>query len=88
MTHIAVATNKGLTVARSENGVWHAVKQRRDTAVQALAADPLNPAVMFRGTFGQGLWRSADVGEPWTDRVPDVPWESLPPYQRTGRDGG
>lgn len=65
MTHIAVATNNGLTIARCRNGGWDAVEHRHGDDVQALAADPLHPAVMYCGTFGRGLWRSDDAGSTW-----------------------
>lgn len=65
MTQLALATSKGLLVARSRGSAWRAVEQMDGTDVQALAADPLNPVVMFCGTFGQGLWRSDDAGDTW-----------------------
>src|SRR5690348_5498874 len=65
MTQIAVATSKGLTVARSGSGTWHAVEHLQGNDVQALAVDPLRPAIVYSGTFGQGLWRSDDAGDSW-----------------------
>lgn len=65
MTQLAVATDKGLMVAQGRNGEWHAVEHLHDTDVQALAVDPLRPAIMYCGTYGQGLWRSDDAGGRW-----------------------
>ena len=65
MTQITVATDNGLLVARSRNGEWRSAEYLDSNDVQALAADPLRPAVMYCGTFGQGLWRSDDAGDSW-----------------------
>src|SRR5690242_18273676 len=65
MTRIAVATSSGLIVAQGRNGDWHAVEHLQGNDVQALAVDPLRPAIMYCGTFGQGLWRSDDAGGMW-----------------------
>jgi photosystem II stability/assembly factor-like uncharacterized protein len=65
MTQIAVATDKGLTIARGGNGAWHAVEHLGGDDVQALAVDPLRPAIIYCGTFGTGLWRSDDAGSTW-----------------------
>ena len=34
--------------------------------VSALAVDPANPAIIYRGTAGGGVWRSTDTGKTWT----------------------
>lgn len=65
MTRIAVATSNGLIVARGRDGDWQAVEHLYGDDVQALAVDPLRPAIIYCGTFGHGLWRSDDAGGTW-----------------------
>ena len=35
----------------------------------ALAVDPGNPSVVYAGAFGAGVFRSADQGVSWTQRI-------------------
>ena len=58
MSDCVVATRHG-------NGGWQAGIGMRGMSVQCVAVDPLKPERVYCGTFGQGLWRSEDVGATW-----------------------
>jgi hypothetical protein len=55
-------------VARAESdadGQWCVELVLRGQDVRCLEVDPLNPAVVYAGTQGQGVFRSADGGRSW-----------------------
>jgi photosystem II stability/assembly factor-like uncharacterized protein len=59
-------TNKG--VARAEQGAhsqWVVEQVLAGQDVRCLEVDPLNPAVIYAGTQGQGVFRSEDSGRSW-----------------------
>jgi len=51
--------------AQSPDGSWSVHALLGGTDVRCLAADPLNPAVVYAGSNNQGLLRSTDGGETW-----------------------
>ncbi|MDQ6604451.1 MAG: glycosyl hydrolase [Chloroflexota bacterium] len=92
MTQVTVATDKGVLVARSRNGEWKRAEYLDGSDVQALAADPLRPAIIYCGTYGQGLWRSDDAGDNWRPvgegiTEPQVMSVAVSAHERSGGDG-
>jgi photosystem II stability/assembly factor-like uncharacterized protein len=60
-TQVAVSTNGGVS--------WtlHSVDpSNRSSQIDAIAVDPLDPAVVYAGTDAGGLWQSPDSGASWT----------------------
>ena len=59
-------TGHGLTsAARGTNGAWSVEVLLAEQDVRCLAADPLNPQVLYAGTQGNGVLRSNDGGKTW-----------------------
>ena len=59
-------TGKGLARAvRDESDNWSVEFLLADQDVRCLAADPFNPSVVYAGTQGAGVLRSADRGKSW-----------------------
>lgn len=63
---LLATTGRGLARAELQpNGVWSVEIRLSDDDVRCLAADPLNPAVVYAGTQGRGVLRSDDAGRTW-----------------------
>ncbi len=60
-------TGDGLVRLREEGGAWRADLLRADERAQCLALDPRDPAVLYLGTVGGGVAKSADGGRTWAD---------------------
>jgi hypothetical protein len=59
-------TTRGLARAlRKADGGWFVEFILTDQDVRCLAADPLNPDVIYAGTQGSGILRSNDSGKTW-----------------------
>jgi photosystem II stability/assembly factor-like uncharacterized protein len=59
-------TGQGLTRATcGTNEVWSVEFLVPDHDVRCLAADPLNPELLYAGTQGHGVLRSNDAGQTW-----------------------
>jgi hypothetical protein len=62
-------TGHGLAIARAQpgknDGQWTVDQTLTDQDVRCLAADPLNRGVIYAGTQGKGVFRSADGGQSW-----------------------
>ncbi len=65
MTQAYIALESALVVARDDSGAWTASDCLAGQQPQCVAVDPFRPERVYCGTFGQGLWRSDDVGETW-----------------------
>ena len=65
MTSIFVGLSDGLITLHEQDKHWQVQRQFEELSVQCLAADPQHPEWLYCGTFGQGLWRSADAGRSW-----------------------
>jgi photosystem II stability/assembly factor-like uncharacterized protein len=62
-----IATARG-GIARAESGPegeWLVEHLLPDLDVRCLAADPLEPRIVYAGTQGDGLYRSEDAGRRW-----------------------
>jgi photosystem II stability/assembly factor-like uncharacterized protein len=49
-------------------GNWSIEHIEKKLQVTRLAADPINPGVIYAGTRGNGVWRSKDKGKTWHHR--------------------
>lgn len=59
-------TGQGLArTTAGTNHVWSVEFQAPDYKVRCLAADPLNPDIVYAGTQGNGVLRSNDAGQTW-----------------------
>ncbi|HUS14567.1 MAG TPA: sialidase family protein, partial [Chloroflexia bacterium] len=92
MTQIYVATQDGLAVLRREGAGWQAALQLAGVPVQCIVVDPLDPARVYAGTWGRGLWRSEDAGATWEPAGPgithsDVTAVAVSPVERGGMGG-
>ncbi len=65
-TTLIAATWPGIARAeRAANGGWTVEHLLAERDVRCLAADPLDPAVVYVGTQGDGVLRSDDRGRTW-----------------------
>jgi photosystem II stability/assembly factor-like uncharacterized protein len=63
---ILTTSGKGIGRAyRNEQGQWDVSIVLADQDVRCLAADPLDPRVVYAGTQGSGLFQSLDRGQSW-----------------------
>lgn len=65
MITLVVALPDSLLTLRREGDRWLVERRLDGLPVQCVAADPLRPERLYCGTFGRGLWRSADGGASW-----------------------
>jgi hypothetical protein len=64
MNTIYAATGDGFARLDRQGQYWTVRHQGIDGA-QCLAVDPVQPAVLYLGTSGWGVWKSTDGGESW-----------------------
>lgn len=64
-TFIAVTGEALARATRAVNGKWEVEFLLRGQDVSCLAADPLNPNIIYAGTKNKGVWRSDDGGLSW-----------------------
>ncbi len=64
MTNLAVVTRNALLIIRqgSASLVEQYLQGKRP---ESIAVDPTDPARLYVGTWGNGLWRSTDAGRSW-----------------------
>src|SRR5262245_4560235 len=63
---LLATTGQGIARAQgSVGGKWDVTFLLSDQDVRCLAADPLRPTVVYAGTQGRGVLRSADGGKTW-----------------------
>lgn len=67
MTQLLSITNHGLVRLAEGDGEWRASSLRAAGSLQCLALDPREPGTLYLGSRGDGVWKSADGGENWTD---------------------
>jgi len=66
MNTFLATTSQGLARAsQSASGEWSVEFLLSDQDISCLAADPLNPNVLYAGTQGSGVLRSDDGGKTW-----------------------
>lgn len=66
MLELIVATGEDLVCIREQNEQWRASRLPGGRRMQCLAADPRRPGVLYAGSRGEGVWRSACDGKNWT----------------------
>lgn len=93
MTTILTGLQDSLLVVRSsKNGVWKVHESLMGTHPQSIAFDPNNPGTAYCGTFGSGIWKTADGGQNWNKigkdfiSSPNVTSVSVSPLER-GTEG-
>jgi photosystem II stability/assembly factor-like uncharacterized protein len=59
----------GLWVSHDGGGIWAEAADLRGQSIRALVQAPSNPAMLFAGTL-EGVFRSSDGGESWTQISP------------------
>lgn len=64
MSTLVLATEPALLIAR-HGSTWLVEEHLKGESPESLAADPDNPARVYCGTWGNGLWRSDDAGRTW-----------------------
>lgn len=65
MTTILAGLQDSLLVARSSKAGWRVHESLRGTHPESIAFDPINPGIAYCGTFGKGIWKTADAGQNW-----------------------
>ncbi|HEX5414501.1 MAG TPA: hypothetical protein VFZ25_02470 [Chloroflexota bacterium] len=64
-TTIYAATGDALAVIRKQPRGWDTRLELVGRPTQCVAVDPFRPERVYCGTFGEGLWTSADAGATW-----------------------
>jgi len=66
MVRIVVVTRAALLIARpASTSTWTVDEHLAGRSPECLAVDPRNPAQVYCGTAGAGLFRSRDGGRTW-----------------------
>lgn len=92
MTTILAGLQDSLLVARSSKAGWKVHESLRGTHPESIAFDPINPGIAYCGTFGKGIWKTADDGQNWNKigngfiSSPNVSSVSVSPLER-GTEG-
>jgi hypothetical protein len=84
MTRIYIATGDALAVVDRSDAGWRARLELVGRQTYCLAADPGRPERLYCGTFGQGLWRSADAGTSWRPAGPGIESDAVVSGYRAG----
>jgi photosystem II stability/assembly factor-like uncharacterized protein len=87
---LAVATEPALLIVRG-GPHWTAEQHLQGRSPECLAVDPHDPARVYCGTWGHGVWRSDDAGRSWEPVGPGIPHAEMTAVavspERTGRFG-
>lgn len=74
----ALASQSLARAERGANGEWMVERVLTGQDVRCIEVDPLNPAVVYAGTQGRGVFRSVDGGRSWqTAGLPGMIVKSL-----------
>lgn len=73
-TFIATTGEELARATYTANGDWTVELLLPSKGVSCLAADPLNPNIIYAGTRNQGVWRSNDGGLTWQASGLDGQW--------------
>ncbi len=66
MTTILVGMQDSLLLLESSKSGWKSFEPMKGTHPQCLSFDYRNQNIAYCGTFGNGLWKSEDVGHAWS----------------------
>jgi photosystem II stability/assembly factor-like uncharacterized protein len=72
MTRLMVGMHDSVLSLESSNTGWNSRESLKGTQPQSIAFDPLNSGRVYCATFGNGLWRSDDNGQTWSNIGKDV----------------
>lgn len=64
MATLLVATDDALLIARSGT-TWTVERHLQGKSPECIAVDPVDPARLYCGTYGNGLWVSTNTGGTW-----------------------
>ena len=92
MKSIYVAIDNKLLIVKDVAGSWSVDQQLDGLPTQCLCTDPQKREILYCGTFGQGLWRSIDAGQTWTQVSKGIAHEEImavavSPLDRVGSEG-
>lgn len=87
MTSFAIAAGRDLLIARP-GASWTLEVQLEGKSPDALAVDPADPAALYAGTMGHGLWRSQDGGSSWEPVAEGIPHAVVTSVAVAGSSGG
>jgi hypothetical protein len=65
MTIIMAAMQNSLLTFESSKTGWTTHESLEKTHPHCITVDPRNPNHAYCGTFGDGLWKSEDIGQTW-----------------------
>lgn len=74
---IFAATGDAIAAVRNRTGGWEAELRLEGLPTQCVAVDPVEPHVVYCGTFGRGLWRSEDAGRNWQPVGEGIPYAEI-----------
>lgn len=72
ITSLAITTREALLIVRP-GANWSIEQHLEGKEPESIAVDPGVPSRIYAGTWGQGLWRSADAGRTWTPAGEGIP---------------
>ncbi len=74
-----VAYSSGVTKSMDAGATWVDATQGLPVArpVRSLAIDPMNPNVLYAGTFNSGVYKSLDGGASWSARNEGLPFPDI-----------
>jgi photosystem II stability/assembly factor-like uncharacterized protein len=72
MISLAIATREALLIIRP-GAAWSVEQCLKGKAPESIAVDASGPARLYIGTWGNGLWRSADAGLTWEPAGDGIP---------------
>lgn len=76
MISLAIATDQSLLIVRP-GSVWSVEEHLKGKAPESIAVDPNDPSRLYVGTWGNGLWRSADAGRSWEPAGAGIPYAEI-----------
>ena len=72
MTTLMIGMEHLVLILESTNKGWNGHESLKGTNPQSVAFDPLNRDRAYCGTFGNGLWKTDDGGQTWSNIGKDV----------------
>lgn len=82
-----LATGHTLLIIR-QGTLWTVEQHLQGQRPHSLAVDPADPARVYVGTLGHGLWRSTDEGHNWNPAGPGIPSRKITAVVAQQSEGG
>jgi photosystem II stability/assembly factor-like uncharacterized protein len=76
MTSLAIAARDALLIVRPGTA-WSVEAHLEGKNAESIAVDPADPARLYAGTEGNGLWRSTDAGRSWEPAGTGIPYSAI-----------